>query len=65
MKGDFHIHTTYSDGALSVEEVLTQGKNLILSVLPIMIFSKAPLMRSHWDGKNRGSLSASNSPPNS
>jgi len=28
MKGDFHIHTTYSDGALSVEEVLTQRKKL-------------------------------------
>lgn len=28
MKGDFHMHTTYSDGALNVSEVLELGKNL-------------------------------------
>ncbi|MGD9605202.1 MAG: PHP domain-containing protein [Bacilli bacterium] len=28
MKGDFHMHTTYSDGALSVSEVLDIGKKL-------------------------------------
>ncbi|NLD26447.1 MAG: PHP domain-containing protein [Acholeplasmataceae bacterium] len=33
--GDFHIHTTYSDGLFSVEEVLAMAKNRNLSIIAI------------------------------
>ena len=27
MKGDFHIHTTYSDGSLTVDEILKEAES--------------------------------------